>query len=71
MDNLDAIPTVFSLSRNFTVKCIKCRLEKAEFLFQAENECETKSQNNKNKNCENDINEEYWHTTTGGLTTCN
>ncbi|GBM48966.1 hypothetical protein AVEN_137975-1 [Araneus ventricosus] len=47
--------------RNITENCIKSCFKKAGFLFPAENESE---------NWENDINEEDWHTVSGGLATC-
>lgn len=65
---LDAIHMLCSSWRNITDKCIKSCFKKAGFSFPAENECEEPE--NESENCENDINEEDWHTVSGGLSTC-
>ncbi|GBM31198.1 hypothetical protein AVEN_193332-1 [Araneus ventricosus] len=54
--------------RNITEKCIKSCFKKVGFSFPAENECEEPE--NESENCENDINEEDWHTVSVGLATC-
>ncbi|GBL78731.1 Tigger transposable element-derived protein 4 [Araneus ventricosus] len=57
---LDAIHMLCSSWRNITEKCIKCCFKKAGFSFPAETEYEEPEN-------ENDINEEDWHTVSGGL----
>ncbi|GBM40979.1 hypothetical protein AVEN_250304-1 [Araneus ventricosus] len=65
---LGVIHMLSSSWRNIIEKCIKSCFKKAGFSFPAENEYEEPE--NESENCENDINEEDWHTVSDGLATC-
>ncbi|GBM45422.1 hypothetical protein AVEN_56265-1 [Araneus ventricosus] len=70
---LDAIRMLCSSWRNITEQCIKYSFKKAGFSFPAENECEEQPENEYDKpenESEHDMNEEDWHTVSGGLATC-